>query len=326
MPQLRISVAMCTYNGAAHLPHQLASICRQTVTPDEIVICDDNSSDETPAMLQRYASETPLSIRVLSNSKRLGSTRNFDRVIHACGGEIIVLADQDDIWKENKLETLRSAFLADADLGYVFSDGDVIDEQGKPIGLSMWESLGFTPSSLAQGFESDATLFLLKQNVVTGAAMAFRSSLVRVFGSIPQGWLHDHWIALMGSIFTKGQPISDRLILYRQHAAQQKGVRRSTVTERYRESIALSENARSTKIQRLKELADRVSEVSNSGISRSNASAAIIQEKIDHISSRSLARSSKGFTKLRVVMSEIAAGRYHRFSDSWISAARDLIA
>ena len=59
MGQLRISVAMCTYNGARHLSDQLDSICRQTLLPDELIICDDNSTDQTPEILRNFVAEHP---------------------------------------------------------------------------------------------------------------------------------------------------------------------------------------------------------------------------------------------------------------------------
>jgi len=322
---VRISVVMCTYNGARHLNEQLDSICRQTVAPYEVIIHDDRSTDNTPQILQQFASKTVLSVRIVSNSTRLGSTANFDRAIQECDGDVIVLADQDDIWKETKLQTLEFAFLADAELGYVFSDGDVIDEQGRQVGCSMWESLGYAPSSLLDRFKQNETLFLLKHNVVTGAAMAFRSSLIPIVHPIPPEWIHDHWIALLGSIFTCGRPLADRLIMYRQHPGQQKGVRQRSIAEKYRESLA-AETESARKIERLKELEERISRLSATQAINMDNIGAVIQEKINHIAKRSAARSAKGVSRIKVVLSEMVAGRYHRFSDSWISAARDLIA
>ena len=325
MGQLRISVAMCNYNGARHLSDQLDSICRQTLLPDELIICDDNSTDQTPEILRNFVARASLPVRIFTNAARLGSTRNFDRAIHLCTGNVIVLADQDDVWKRTKMQTLASVFIADPEVDYVFSDGDVIDEHGRPVGCSMWESLGFSPASLLDRFEENGVLFLLRQNVVTGAAMAFRSSLTKVVQPIPQPWLHDHWIALLGSVFGQGAALSDRLILYRQHPNQQKGVRRSTMPEKYRESMAADEAEWAQRIERLKELEDRVTQFTGAS-NNQRQSLRTIREKMSHVSMRSAARSSTGVRKVKAVVSEAFAGRYHRFSDSWLSMARDLLA
>jgi glycosyltransferase involved in cell wall biosynthesis len=326
MGQLQISVAMCTYNGARHLREQLDSICRQTLLPNEIVICDDNSTDETGQILREFVSRSTFTARIFSNLARMGSTSNFDQAIRLCHGDVIVLADQDDIWKNDRLEKLESLFEADREIGYAFSNGEVIDERGHQIGSSIWESLGFSSASLPDRFSANQVSFLLKQNVVTGAAMAFRSSLNRVVCPIPPGWLHDHWIALLGSIFARGQAISELLIMYRQHNKQQKGVRKNTISERYRESVAARNQDYLTKIERLRELESRVYKAQLSEHYDTGESLRAIREKITHLTVRSTARSATGLEKARTVMSELLAGRYHRFSDSWISVMRDLIA
>jgi glycosyltransferase involved in cell wall biosynthesis len=325
MGQLRISVAMCTYNGARHLSEQLESIRLQTLPPDEVVVCDDSSTDETLQILRDFATKAAFSVRIFSNPSRLGSTKNFDKAISLCKSDIVVLADQDDVWKETKVERLESVFLAEPDVDYVFSDGEVIDEHGRRVGCSMWQSLGFEPSSLPDRFKEDEVLFLLKQNVVTGAATAFRSSLAEVVQPIPPAWLHDHWIALLGSVFGRGVALSDRLIMYRQHPNQQKGVRRSTLSEKCRESMISNQTALTQRFERLKELDARASRFLTSTNHRGQG-VGTIREKMSHVSMRSAARSTSGLSKVRAVMSEVFAGRYHRFSDSWLSIARDLLA
>jgi glycosyltransferase involved in cell wall biosynthesis len=325
MGVLRISVALCTYNGSRHLGEQLESICGQSRSPDEVVICDDNSTDNTIHVLEEFASRAAFSVRVVSNSTRLGTTTNFEKAIHRCDGDVIVLADQDDIWKEEKLKTLETAFLADPGLTYIFSDGDVIDDKGRPMGCSMWESLGFSAAALCGDFNKNQVPFLLKQNVATGAAMAFRSSLATLVQPIPPAWLHDHWVALLGSVFGRGMGLSDRLIMYRQHPAQQKGVRSSTLAEKYRQSLATDNMVLDGKIERLKELVERISRVELSVHSRGQ-NIELIGDKISHLAARSVARSTAGFPKVGVVMSEAFAGRYNRFSESWVSIARDLLA
>ena len=66
---MKISVAMCTYNGAEFLPAQLESIVTQSRQPDEIVICDDGSTDETRILLEKFAAESPFSVSLTFNEK-----------------------------------------------------------------------------------------------------------------------------------------------------------------------------------------------------------------------------------------------------------------
>ena len=74
---MRISVVMCTYNGAKFLREQLDSIASQILLPDELVVCDDGSTDATLSILKEYACSVKFSVRALCNPSRLGAVKNF---------------------------------------------------------------------------------------------------------------------------------------------------------------------------------------------------------------------------------------------------------
>src|SRR3954470_19039846 len=90
-PNNMFSVAMCTYNGARFLGAQLASVAAQTRPPDELVVCDDRSTDETADIVRAFASRAPFPVRLHVNEENLGSTKNFERALSFCEGEVIVL-------------------------------------------------------------------------------------------------------------------------------------------------------------------------------------------------------------------------------------------
>ena len=104
-----ISVALCTYNGAQFIREQLNSILCQTTNVDEIVICDDGSSDDTLSIINSYCSKTDI-IRVYQNQDKLGVSKNFQKAIDLCHGDLIFLSDQDDIWQANKVQTFVDYF------------------------------------------------------------------------------------------------------------------------------------------------------------------------------------------------------------------------
>ncbi len=108
-----VSVAMCTYNGAKFLPPQMESILAQTQAPDEMVVCDDGSTDGTVELLREFAAKAPFPVRIQQNSRNLGPAANFAQCMEMCGGEILVLADQDDVWFPYRLAETRAAFAAD---------------------------------------------------------------------------------------------------------------------------------------------------------------------------------------------------------------------
>jgi glycosyltransferase involved in cell wall biosynthesis len=101
---------MCTYNGSRHLKSQLDSISAQTRLPSELVICDDASSDDTVPIIEQFAASVPFRVRLDVNAQNLGSTKNFEKAIQKCKGDLIALSDQDDVWLPRKLEVLEAEF------------------------------------------------------------------------------------------------------------------------------------------------------------------------------------------------------------------------
>jgi glycosyltransferase involved in cell wall biosynthesis len=220
----RISVALCTYNGSRFLDEQLASIREQERPPDELVVCDDCSGDATVAKLEKFARDSTFPVRVVVNRTRLGSTKNYSEAIALCNGEIIALSDQDDIWNKMRLRKTEEVFIRRPSAGMLFSDADLIEEDSSPAGVRLWKSVrfGYFQRLLLQ--RDRAAQALLRHNVVTGATMAFRSSLREIVLPIPDIWIHDGWIALLASFFSEIVALNDPLIQYRRHRAQQVGV------------------------------------------------------------------------------------------------------
>ena len=100
-----ISIAMTTYNGARFVEAQLRSILEQTRQPDEIVICDDGSRDDTVNIIRRIIKTSGTDrIRLIENEQNLGYIRNFYKAISLTKGDYVFLADQDDIWHRDKIE------------------------------------------------------------------------------------------------------------------------------------------------------------------------------------------------------------------------------
>ncbi len=102
-----ISVAMTTYNGELYLKKQLDSIFNQTLSIDELIICDDGSGDHTKEIIQDYQKKYPL-IKFYENKENLGYKLNFKKAMSLCTGDYIFLCDQDDIWLNDKVERMIS--------------------------------------------------------------------------------------------------------------------------------------------------------------------------------------------------------------------------
>jgi len=335
----KLSVALCTYNGAQFLGAQLESIANQTRLPDELVISDDCSTDSTVPIIRQFEARVSFPVRLYVNDRNIGSTPNFEHAISRCQGDVIALSDQDDVWLPTKLAKLERALDQDENIGMVFSDADLVDEGLHPLGRRLWE---FTfPQSDQDKFRDGRWVdVLMAYNVVTGATAAFRAGFRELVLPIPEipNTIHDGWIALLVGALSKLTFISEPLILYRQHGGQQRGVdlklheKRGSVDRQitYRhvaEYYALE-------IERLRAIRERLSAVEDrirSGVSPWDKRAAELASRIadlDNVMTHYRMRgqlATERFHRLAPVTRELLAGRYHRYSSGMLSALRDLV-
>jgi hypothetical protein len=128
---MSLSVAMATFNGGRFIREQLDSIARQSMPPDELVICDDGSTDDTLEIIRGFATTACFPVVLVAHGGRLGYSDNFIQAIGHCSGEIVAMADQDDVWLERKLEVAIRPF-ADPDVLGVCHQVRYTDEQLKP--------------------------------------------------------------------------------------------------------------------------------------------------------------------------------------------------
>jgi len=319
---MKISIAMCTYNGARFLPGQLDSIANQSRPPDELVICDDGSVDETITILSAFCSDCFFPTSVYRNEINIGSTKNFEKAISLCKGEIIALSDQDDVWLPDKLRQIETVFKNYPDVGYVFSDAEVVNERIEPVGYSLWVSNNFTKKLQHRFVRGKAFDTLLRSNVVTGATMAFRSSLRRFILPIPSSWRHDAWIAFVLSVVSKAFIFPRLLIKYRQHSQQQIGTSRETLRKKVYRAFLKDRGFYEAEVARwsiaLKHLSNPL--LFNDINSRVMTA---LRNKIQHMKNRATI-SCNGFFGMRTIFLELLSGRYHRYSHGWKSVVEDI--
>jgi glycosyltransferase involved in cell wall biosynthesis len=306
--RLSISVAMATYNGGAHLGDQLRSVAVQTRLPDEIVVGDDRSSDDTLRVVDEFACLSGLKFQVHVNAERLGSTQNFVQVFSRCTGDIIVLSDQDDIWRPDRLAKIESAFINNPHASYVFSNGWLIDEADRPLGRSLWEAALFSAKELALFRGGKGTDVLLRHNVVTGAAMAVRRSALAKAIPIGHGWIHDYWLAWILETSGGGVPIDEPLISYRQHAAQQVGLFRLSLPFILRFVSRNDARQCSEEAAAFRALADRLSEVGAASVVIAG-----VRAKATFYERRARMRERPACAPIEILRSWIA-GDYGRFT------------
>ncbi len=222
---MRISIAMCTYNGEKYLRTQLKSFVSQTHQPHELVVCDDGSTDTTLAIVDEFAQTAEFAVRIFKNERNLGSTKNFEKAITLCEGDLIALSDQDDEWYEDKLARMHQLFENLPKVSAAFSDADVVDENSISTNRRLWESVSFVPSKKAPYSGSEITAALFKLNyIATGATMVLRSDFRRDFMPIPDSWVHDAWISWIAAVRGRLATVPSATIRYRIHTTQQVGL------------------------------------------------------------------------------------------------------
>jgi len=317
-----VSVAMCTYNGAPYLPQQLESIAAQESLPDEMVVCDDGSTDATCEILREFASRAPFPVRMETNPRNLGSTQNFGKAVGLCRGELIFLADQDDVWMPHKIRRLSETLCGSSTIAFAFSDAQLIDRQGQPSAHRLWATLPFPPSAQAQFNAGGEFDLLLRRNVVTGTTMAFRAAYRDVLLPIVSGWVHDGWFALLLAAMGSGRAVAEPLVHYRQHGGQQIGARPETLFDKYRRRKrqgpgfygTTAENY-SAALQRLQSAAERLPD---------RFVLEALRRKIEHWQTRARMRGHS-IWRLPWILRELLRGSYGRYSAGWRSAIEDVL-
>jgi len=224
-PSRTISIALCTSNGETYLQEQLASIAGQDRPPDEVVVSDDSSTDSTTDIVREFIRSAPFEVRLLRTGRRAGSTSNFELAVGACTGDIIALADQDDVWLPRKLARIEREFAEVPGLAMAFSDAEVVDRQLQSLGFNLWKAVGFTPARQRMFDEGRGLEVLITGNKVTGATMAFDASYRDLILPFDDSEFHDAWIALMITAVAKVSAIHEPLIQYRQHGRNQVGAK-----------------------------------------------------------------------------------------------------
>lgn len=227
--EIDLSVVLCTFQGERWLPDLLASIGAQTRLPTELVVFDDGSDDRSVAIVEEFARSTPIDVRVTRNDVRVGSTRNFERALAASRGEVVALADQDDVWYPQKLETMCIEFELDPTISMVFSDADLIDENGTPLGRRLWRTRLVDRTLRRHAVVSED--LLARRALTTGCTMAIRRRAINAARPFPDEidapeaiMRHDRWLSLVAAAVGIVRALPEPLLAFRVHPSQETGV------------------------------------------------------------------------------------------------------
>ena len=317
---LTTEVVLCTYNGERFVAEQLLSILRQTKRVDKISIHDDASTDGTIAAIRRLIEGIPAGDRhrltTTVNGQTLGYARNFEQAISRATGDLIFLADQDDVWEPEKVERLM-ALLVREGAELVFSDGVLIEEGGGTLGgKTVLANYGLRPADV-ETFRASAFDWLVKRNYINGTALAVRRTSAQAALPLPCDMPHDYWLALWCALRRGVAGTAERLYRYRQHGGNQIGIGSSRLLD---EALGIWRHPRAPRERELRiwqELNERVQQHA------SPEHRELARRKLEWLSK--VVPAGRGpAARLGTVVKSALAGEYRRYSAS-PALLRDLV-
>jgi len=215
----RVTIIMATYNGEKYLEEQIESILSSTYREFKLYIVDDGSKDSTMEILNLYKMRYPDIIHISRNETNMGVTLNFLNAIIKTTSEYIMLCDQDDVWKKDKIaRTMKRMKQMEVQFGKdmpvaVFTDAYVTDSRLNIIHESFFRSGRLNPGL------TDLP-HMLMENKLIGCTVMINGAVRKILQSKPlpkHARYHDGWLGLIAASFGKISFIPEPTLFYRQH-------------------------------------------------------------------------------------------------------------
>ncbi|MDC0362374.1 glycosyltransferase [Halioglobus sp.] len=208
---MKLSIVLATYNGAKYLADQLQSYLDQDRMPDELVVSDDCSTDETCSLIDTFAEVAPFDVHVVRQAEQVGYVRNFDRALHMATGDLIFLSDQDDFWLPEKISEISTLMEKNPEFLVVLNDAAITRNDLSPTGLTKLGQLRSTGSP-------DSAF-------VMGCCCAMRREFLDLSLPIPEGAKgHDNWLVNFSNGLNTTAIVEKVLQLYRRHELNESSV------------------------------------------------------------------------------------------------------
>lgn len=310
---------MATYNGQAYIAEQLESILTQSLLPAEIVIADDASTDDTVGIAHEVVADR-VPLMVLANPEPVGVAANFERAIAATSHPLIALSDQDDRWHPDRLATMVPVFAARPELLLLHGDARLVDAAGQPLGHTLFEALEVSARERHLVHSGEALRAFLCRNLVTGATVLFRRSLLELARPFPNGWVHDEWLGIIAAAHGVVDMVEEPLIDYRQHGGNQIGATKPSLGTKVGRVLREPRQVRNDRL--LANFGALHSRLQSQPLASRNLMLA--RAKLEH------ERMRHGLPAARIlrtvpVLRALARGRYRSFSRGGVDALRDLL-
>lgn len=238
----KISVAMTTYNGSKYIIKQLDSLKNQSRKIDELVICDDCSTDNTVELVNDYIKSNNLEgWNIYSNENNLGFINNFKQAIKKTTGDIIFLCDQDDEWCVNKISTMTDIIEKNNQVKLLSCSLAFIDENSRsytPSNIPLW--YGKMISTPQNEITPIDFINICNANFAPGCTMCFTKEICDKYCNMDYEYElpHDWLIALIASVDNGYYHLNTSLINYRIHSSNTIGVSKAKKSENAEQQLS----------------------------------------------------------------------------------------
>jgi glycosyltransferase involved in cell wall biosynthesis len=198
-----VSIILPTYNGSCYLDQAVRSCIDQTYTNWELIIVDDASTDDTPALIAEFMAQD---VRV--RSVRHDTNRKLPAALNTgfrqARGDYLTWTSDDNCYRPNALAEMVSFLEGKTEIDFVYTDFTLIDKSGRPI-----KSVSVDPPEV------------LGLQGVSGGCFLYRRIVQKTLGSYDEALFLaedlDFWVRALISF--KLEPLHKDLYLYRDHDA-----------------------------------------------------------------------------------------------------------
>ncbi|MGY2134552.1 glycosyltransferase family 2 protein [Hymenobacter sp. HD11105] len=169
---MKVSICIPTYNQALYVEKAIRSAFQQTLTPIEIIVADDCSTDDTPQILQRLSLEIPI-LKIISQPSNTGITFNTNTCLRQALGDFVVRLDSDDFLSPDYTEKLVGLLVQYPAAGYAHANVQEIDQKDRPLQIrNLHRSTGFQTGDEAiraaiKGYRVAANIIMFTREALT---------------------------------------------------------------------------------------------------------------------------------------------------------------
>lgn len=234
--EMRISVVVTTYNGSKYVIQQLESILNQSIEPDEVLILDDCSNDGiTQNLITKFIEDNKLDKWKFSiNKTNVGWKRNFVQGIQRTTGEYIFLADQDDVWMNDKVETMVGVMESNKNINLLCSNYLLLDQSNN---TNKYKKIKTNSNNIHEIYVDEKFHLVGRPGCTYCCRACFAKKALLAW---VEGYPHDKLLWMSAILTNTLWRIDRQLIVFRRHSENSSG-RRNLIRKVRLENIILDE-------------------------------------------------------------------------------------